>query len=198
MPLHPNVNAALFSGKGVGTVGKVPTGLGKTTGKTIGRPSTVVSGKRVNPLLSGPAGKSIGKMPNSGKVVAKKRNPILGQYAPKKRRKSPGTAALLEIRALQGTRKNPNGRGHSATKLLVPKRSFGRCVRDLANEAVSDSYAPDGMKWQTEALLAMQEAAENYTVSLFADTNLEAIHGKRVTVLPKDMQLARRVRGEIC
>ena len=46
------------------------------------------------------------------------------------------------------------------------------------------------------ALLALQEAAEAYHVGLFEDTNLCAIHAKRVTIMPKDIQLARRIRGE--
>ena len=212
MPLHPSVNAALFSGKGAG-VGKVPTGLGigktgigKTgigkTGIGIGKSaSNVVTGKRVNPLLSSGSGigkTSVGKT-SVGKTSVGKTNPILNQYGPKrKNRKSPGTAALMEIRKYQGTLRNPAGTKGTATELLIRKGPFARLVREIANEAVSSSYAPDGLKFQTQALLAVQEATENYGVSLFADSNLEAIHAKRVTILPKDMQLARRVRGEIC
>ena len=53
-----------------------------------------------------------------------------------------------------------------------------------------------GMRIQAAALLALQEMAEAYLVNLFEDTNLLAIHAKRVTVMPKDMQLARRIRGD--
>lgn len=42
----------------------------------------------------------------------------------------------------------------------------------------------------------LQEASEAYLVGLFEDTNLCAIHAKRVTIMPKDIQLARRIRGE--
>merc|ERR1719296_377051 len=52
------------------------------------------------------------------------------------------------------------------------------------------------LPFQTSAVLALQEAAEAYMVGLFEDTNLCAIHAKRVTIMPKDMQLARRIRGE--
>ena len=52
------------------------------------------------------------------------------------------------------------------------------------------------LRWQTAAVMALQEASEAYLVSLFEDTNLCAIHAKRVTIMPKDIQLARRVRGE--
>ena len=56
-------------------------------------------------------------------------------------------------------------------------------------------YGSD-MKFQSQALFALQEAAEAYLVGLFEDTNLCAIHAKRVTIIPKDIQLARRIRGE--
>jgi histone H3 len=54
---------------------------------------------------------------------------------------------------------------------------------------------PD-LRFQTTALHALQEAAEAYLVGLFEDTNLCAVHAKRVTIMPKDIQLARRIRGE--
>ena len=52
------------------------------------------------------------------------------------------------------------------------------------------------LRFQSHAVLALQEAAEAYLVGLFEDTNLCAIHAKRVTIMPKDIQLARRIRGE--
>ena len=52
------------------------------------------------------------------------------------------------------------------------------------------------MRWQVTALTALQEAAEAYLVGLFEDANLLAIHAKRVTIQQKDIQLARRIRGE--
>jgi histone H3 len=50
--------------------------------------------------------------------------------------------------------------------------------------------------FQAGAVAALQEAAEAYLIGLFSDTNLCALHAKRVTIMPKDMQLARRIRGE--
>ena len=50
-------------------------------------------------------------------------------------------------------------------------------------------------RWQAEALMALQEACEHYLVHLFEDSNLCAIHAKRVTIMVKDIQLARRIRG---
>jgi histone H3/H4 len=67
----------------------------------------------------------------------------------------------------------------------------------LQVKEVQQAFMPVGQsyRWQGSALLALQEAAEAHLVSLFEDANLAAIHAKRVTVMPKDMQLARRIRG---
>lgn len=62
---------------------------------------------------------------------------------------------------------------------------------------VAQDYGPDpGLRFQASALEALHEASEAYLVSLFEDTNLVAIHAGRVTIQPKDIQLARRIRGE--
>jgi histone H3/H4 len=68
--------------------------------------------------------------------------------------------------------------------------SFQRLVREIAQDFKSD------LRFQGSAVLALQEAAEAYLVGLFEDTNLCSIHAKRVTIMPKDIQLARRIRGE--
>ena len=73
---------------------------------------------------------------------------------------------------------------------MIRKLPFQRLVREIAQDYKSD------LKFQGQAVLALQEAAEAYLVGLFEDTNLCAIHAKRVTIMPKDMQLARRIRGE--
>ena len=101
----------------------------------------------------------------------------------KKRRYRPGTKALMEIRRYQ-----------KATDLLVPKLPFSRLVREIAT-----SIIPRGkeIRFQSSALLALQEAAEAYLVQLMEDTVLCAIHAKRVTIMPRDMRLARRIRGDI-
>jgi histone H3 len=91
----------------------------------------------------------------------------------------PGTVALREIRKYQRT-----------TELLIRKLPFQRLVREISNDFKQD------MRFHSQALLALQEAAEAYLVGLFEDTNLCAIHAKRVTIMPKDLQLARRIRGE--
>ena len=97
----------------------------------------------------------------------------------KPHRYRPGTVALREIRKYQ-----------KSTDLLIRKLPFQRVVREIATEYKSD------LRFQSQAVLALQEATEAYLVGLFEDTNLCSIHAKRVTIMPKDMQLARRIRGE--
>ncbi|KAK3802043.1 hypothetical protein RRG08_064636 [Elysia crispata] len=63
-------------------------------------------------------------------------------------------------------------------------------VREIAQDFKTD------LRFQSAAIGALQEASEAYLVGLFEDTNLCAIHAKRVTIMPKDIQLARRIRGE--
>lgn len=64
-----------------------------------------------------------------------------------------------------------------------------RIVREIAQNFKTD------LRFQSTAILALQEASESYLVHLFEDTNLCALHAKRITIMPKDMQLARRIRG---
>ncbi|KAL7422084.1 histone H3.1 [Cryptotrichosporon argae] len=97
----------------------------------------------------------------------------------KPHRYRPGTVALREIRRYQ-----------KSTELLIRKLPFQRLVREIAQDFKTD------LRFQSSAVLALQEASEAYLVSLFEDTNLAAIHAKRVTIQPKDLQLARRLRGE--
>ncbi|NWI36271.1 H33 protein, partial [Picathartes gymnocephalus] len=91
----------------------------------------------------------------------------------------PGTVALREIRRYQ-----------KSTELLIRKLPFQRLVREIAQDFKTD------LRFQSAAIGALQEASEAYLVGLFEDTNLCAIHAKRVTIMPKDIQLARRIRGE--
>lgn len=98
----------------------------------------------------------------------------------KKNRFRPGTVALREIRHYQ-----------KSTNLLLRKLPFSRLVREICLE-INPHHQ---MFWQAHALMALQEAAEAFLVHLFEDTNLCAIHAKRVTIMPRDMQLARRIRG---
>ena len=114
-----------------------------------------------------------------------------GVKAPKGGVKKPhrfrlGTVALKEIRRYQ-----------KSTELLIWKLPFQRLVREIANDIdVCPAHLRGKIRFQSAAVMALQEASEAYLVGLFEDTNLCAIHAKRVTIMPKDIQLARRIRGE--
>lgn len=109
---------------------------------------------------------------------ARKSAPIVG-HIKKPYRHRPGTVALREIRKYQ-----------KSTDLLVQKAPFQRLVRE-----VTQDFNP-GLRFRATAVEALQEASETYAVQLFEDTNLCAIHAKRITVIPKDMSLVRRIKGE--
>ena len=110
--------------------------------------------------------------------AARKSAPATGGVK-KPHRYRPGTVALREIRRYQ-----------KSTELLIRKLPFQRLVREIAQDFKTE------LRFQSSAVMALQEASEAYLVGLFEDTNLCAIHAKRVTIMPKDIQLARRIRGE--
>ena len=97
----------------------------------------------------------------------------------KPHRYRPGTVALREIRKYQ-----------KSTEFLIRKAPFQRLVREITQGHKGD------LRFQSSALGASQEASEAYLVGLFEDTNLCAIHAKRVTIMPKDIQLTRRILRE--
>ncbi|KAJ7790500.1 histone-fold-containing protein [Mycena olivaceomarginata] len=90
----------------------------------------------------------------------------------------PSTVALRQIRPY-----------HKSTELLIKKVLFQHLVREVAKNYKAD------IRFQSSALWALQEAAESFLVSLFEDTKLAALHGKRITIQPKDMALVLRIRG---
>ena len=91
----------------------------------------------------------------------------------------PGTVALREIRKYQ-----------NSTELLIRKVPFQRLVREITQDFKTE------IRYTASAVLALQEASESYLVGMFEDANLCAIHAKRVTVMPKDIQLARIIRRD--
>ena len=104
---------------------------------------------------------------------------------PHVRRFRSGTAALREIKKYQ-----------KSTQLLLQKAPFKRLVKSVVAEVSKYKYKKMEWRWQTNALLALQEAAEAYLISLLEDSNSCAIHAKRVTIMPKDMKLAHRIRRD--
>ena len=102
-----------------------------------------------------------------------------GSDEKKARRYRPGTVALREIKRYQ-----------KSIDLLVPRAAFARLVRNICHDL------SDEMRFTSDALRALQESSEAYLVGVFEDTNLCAIHAKRATIFKKDMDLARRIRGD--
>ena len=110
--------------------------------------------------------------------AARKSAPAAGGVK-KPHRYRPGTVALREIRRYQ-----------KSADLLIRKLPFQRFVREITQDFKGD------LRHQSTGVLALQEALEAYLLSLAEDTNVCAIHARRVTIMPKDIQLARRIRGE--
>lgn len=122
-----------------------------------------------------------GKAPRKQVLSTKaaKKTGMMAGGLKKPHRYRPGTVALREIRKYQ-----------KSTELLIRKLPFQRLVREIAQDFKTE------LRFQSSAIGALQEAAEAYLVGLFEDVNLCAIHAKRVTIMVKDIQLARRIRGE--
>ena len=94
------------------------------------------------------------------------------------------SVALREIRTYQ-----------KSTDLLIRMMPFQRLVREIAQDYATTTNK-EGIRFQSTALLAIQEAAEYHLVRMFEDANLCATHAKRITIMPKDIRLSHRIRGE--
>ncbi|KJP86329.1 hypothetical protein AK88_04048 [Plasmodium fragile] len=154
-----------------------PDGVGSSnepTNKTVpSRPShkQVASSKSNNNAGTGKGTRS--QIPQKGlKKTTRIRRP---------HRYRPGVLALKEIRAYQAT-----------TQLLIPKIPFVRVVKEITRLF---ELPNEQLRYTPEALLALQTASEAYLVSLFEDAYLCSLHANRVTLMPKDIHLARRIRG---
>ena len=107
----------------------------------------------------------------------------------KPHRYHPGLLALREIHRYQ-----------QSTDSLISRTSFNKLIKEISQKY---RVCPDGpgtpsvqVKFQSTALAALQEAAENFLVGLFEDVNLLAVHAIRVTVMTHDIRLALRIRGD--
>lgn len=104
----------------------------------------------------------------------------IGGTAARRRRTRPGTKALREIRKLQ-----------QSTDLLIPRLPFARLIKEITLDLAPQT----DLRYTAESLLTLQTAAEYYLTALFEDSQLCALHARRVTLMVKDLQLARRIRG---
>nr|ALK04338.1 centromeric histone H3 protein [Orychophragmus violaceus]ALK04343.1 centromeric histone H3 protein [Orychophragmus violaceus] len=148
---------------------------------TAAGPSTTPT--RRDSEAEGEGGDAAQQQRTSPATGRKKRTKQANPQSSKKKpyRYKPGTVALREIRHFQ---KN--------TQLLIPAASFIRQVRSITHNCAP----PHINRWTAEALVALQEAAEDFLVGLFSDAMLCAIHAKRVTLMRKDFELARRLGGK--
>ena len=168
--------------------GMLPPGPRKTIGRK-GKPST--SSRSVRELQEEMKRVLAKKKEEQRAAAAARAAKKSGQKAPKGGVKKlykfrPGTVALKEIRRYQ-----------KSTKLLIQKLPFQRLVWEITGDhKVITSPLCGKVRFQSLAIKALQEASEAYIVGLFEDTNLCAIHAKRLTIIPKDIQLARRIRRE--
>ena len=131
-----------------------------------------------------------GKQPRkhiSRKVLREGINPTGGIKKPHRYR--PGMLALREIRWYQRSTEN-----------LIKRTPFQKLIREISQEY---HICPDGpgtpsvqVHFQSTAVAALQEAAENFIVGLFEDVNLLAIHARCVTIMPRDIWLALHIRGD--
>ena len=125
--------------------------------------------------------KGIQKPQSKGKAAGGVKKPTQSQEGDvKKRRARPGQAALREIKMYQRSTNN-----------LLPRAAVQRIIREISKKLMPE------VRYTNGAVRAVQECVESYMVGLFEDTGLCAIHAKRVTIMTRDMKLARRIRGEI-
>ncbi|EEA18949.1 centromeric DNA-binding histone H3-like protein cse4 [Talaromyces marneffei ATCC 18224] len=149
-----------------------------TTARNTKQPMSPTAAKTAAKTTNRVTKRPAGKAPRSSNIQPGDPTPI-----GKRRRYKPGTVALKEIRKYQ-----------RSFDLLISKLPFARLVREVALDLLPAEVGAE-LRWQSHAIMALQEAAEAFLVHLFEDTNLCAIHAKRVTIMQKDIQLARRIRG---
>ena len=113
------------------------------------------------------------------KAAAKRTTTTTAETSQKKRRYHPGTVALRQIWQYQ-----------KSTELLIQKLPFQHLVKEILHDFKANFHIAPA------TVTALQEAAEAHLVGLFEDSNPCAIHAKRVTIMPKDINIARCIRGE--
>ena len=122
-----------------------------------------------------------GKTPRTGKRARNDRPPVTGVR--RRRRKKPGEGALKEIRKMQ-----------NSSDLLISKFRMSQVIREITR-SVTPAHCTD-FRFTSAAIAALHVAAEDHAVRTFEMSNLAAIHAKRVTIQPKDMQFVRKIRED--
>ncbi|CRG88820.1 Histone H3-like centromeric protein cse-4 [Talaromyces islandicus] len=165
------------------TTSEREAGPSTTTSRSPKTTKTVPSPSQSKKRKAADTAGRVGKQPAPKKPRTSNIQPGDPTPTGRRRRYKPGTVALKEIRKYQ-----------RSFDLLLLKLPFARLVREVALDLLPAEVGAE-LRWQSHAIQALQEAAEAFLVHLFEDTNLCAIHAKRVTIMQKDIQLARRIRG---
>ncbi|EPY27914.1 histone H3 [Strigomonas culicis] len=143
------------------------------------RPPSLPHTQQPSPLSSMSRVKETARAKRSITSKKSKKAPRAASGVKHARRWRPGTVALREVKKFQ-----------RSVDLLIQRAPFQRLVREIA------AAQKEGIRFSSSALLALQESTEAYVVSLLADTNLATVHARRVTIMPRDIQLALRLRGD--
>ncbi|KAK7925035.1 hypothetical protein WMY93_007345 [Mugilogobius chulae] len=206
-------SGAVSQTKGTGASGSFQTGQEGGQAKTVKKKAAAKAKKPAVKKATTPKKKVVKKTavkkPKSPAKKAAKKPAKSPKKPAKKPAKSPKKAAVKKPKPAKKSPRSPGKedrpqegqearhrglreirRYQKSTELLIRKLPFQRLVREIAQDFKTD------LRFQSSAVMALQEASEAYLVGLFEDTNLCAIHAKRVTIMPKDIQLARRIRGE--
>ena len=143
------------------------------------QPRSLIAANLLRKMGTGAGAKKAVRSATKAAQNNKRKNTPATRGVKKPHRYPPGMVVLRGIRWYQ-----------KSTELLVRKLSMARLIREIAQDFKTD------LRFQQATIAALHEATEYYIVGLMEDTNLCAIHARRVTIMPKDMQLARRIRGE--
>ena len=116
----------------------------------------------------------LGRMKKEGKTKQEK------EKEDKTKKMKQGLKALKEIKKYQ-----------SSMEMLIRRLPFQRVVKEIMQKVQDD------LRLQSTAILVLQEVGETFLVGLLEQSNLCALPAKRVTIMPKDVQLARCIRGDV-
>lgn len=150
------------------------------------RTQAASGGKKPRTVQTGKAQKEPRKRTAAPRVLTQKQikanagKSVKSNGLKKPHRYKPGTVALREIRKYQ-----------KSTELLLRKSPFQRLVREIASDYKTE------LRFQSMAVEALQEMCEAYLVRVFEQSNTCAIHAKRVTIMPKDLQLVKKLTHEL-
>jgi histone H3/H4 len=159
----------------------IPPDASQQAGPSRVSAQKIVHAKTVGRIANKTPRKKPANLKAANRKFATRKTPVVPAIAIPKRphRFRPGTVALREIRKYQ-----------RSTGLLIPRAPFRRLCREISGNTPQHFD-----RWTPNALESIQEAAEAFLVGFFEDAVCCAIHRKCITVIPKDFNLVKRLRG---